>query len=329
MYTPHVLLTAAIALLLPQAHVVHDTRPVLGTVVQISVWTDAPNEARTAITAAWSEIARLEAIFSEWQPNSEVSRINRGAADQRMRLSLELHHVLRRALHIGVQSSGAFDVTWAALRGLWDFRSARIPAAAQVEEATHRVGLSGLSLDDRSVRFLRPGMQLGLGGIAKGYIVDRVSALLCARGLSDHIIDAGGDVFASGSKGDTPWRVGIQHPRTGEQTLMGVVTAHDGAVVTSGDYQRFFIVDQVRYHHILDPKTGRPARGVMSVTVIARSAMDADAMATAAFVLGPERGLRFLTAQPDVEGVIVDTAGRIRMTNGARTRVNLSVDRIE
>lgn len=307
------------------------SRPQMGTVVNITVWHDDGGKARAGMIAAFAEIERLEAMLSEWRPTSELSRVNREAHQRPVPVSRETFEVLTRAHELGVASKGAFDMSWAALRGVWRFdqRTAALPDPAQLKAATARIDYRKVVLDkeNQTVR-LSPGMALGLGGIAKGYAADKALAVLKGHGLGDVIVNAGGDVAVRGKRGLRHWKVGIRNPRGAPDALLAVVKATDEALVSSGDYERFVTIGGKRYHHILTPSTGLPARGAIAVSVLAKRAMDADAACTAAFVLGGEAGIAFLESLPGVEGLIVLPDGRLLQTKGARSRIVLRMTRV-
>ena len=194
-----------------------------------------------------------------------------------------------------------------------------MPTPGAIAKKLPLVGYKNIQFDDssHSVGFAVDGMGLDLGAIAKGWAVDRAMEKIMARGIHNAIIDAGGDLRIIGARpGKDFWRIGVQHPRD-QGALLMTFELKDTAIVTSGDYERFFIADGVRYHHVLDPATGQPARGCQSVTVLAPTAAEADACATAAFVLGPAQGLAFLRARPGVRGVIVGADGELRWTDDA------------
>jgi thiamine biosynthesis lipoprotein len=222
----------------------------------------------------------------------------------------EVLEVVRTALAVAAESGGAFDPTILALTELWSFDTGgRLPDEDQIERARSRVDYSKVSIDPDGTVRLADGVRFDLGGIAKGAVVDLTADHLSALGYEDFLIDAGGDILISGLKqGHTPWRIAIRHPRN-SQAVLGVLTLgrKDGriAVVTSGDYERYFEQDGERYHHILDARTGYPARGLSSVTIIASTCALADALSTAVFVLGPEQGLELLERFPDAEGLLI------------------------
>jgi thiamine biosynthesis lipoprotein len=293
-------------------------------VVQITVAGRAEEEARGAMAEAFAEIERIDGLLSSYRQESLIARLNREGHQRKIVLTKEIFDLLREAVAFSEQSGGAFDVTIWPVSVLWGFeKGGRIPDSALLGAALRKVGYKSIVLDETttSVGFALDGMGVDLGAIAKGWAVDRAMERLAARGIADAIIDAGGDLRIAGSRpGKGSWRIGVQHPRQGGELLL-TLDLTDTAIVTSGDYERFFEEGGVRYHHILDPATGMPASGCRSVTVLARTAAEADAAATAAFVLGPERGIAFLRSSPGTRGVIVDSAGGLHWTDEALERM--------
>ena len=225
--------------------------------------------------------------------------------------------MIQAGQHIAHLSHGAFDLTLGQLKELWGINTDHpyVPTEGERHRAMIGIGMDALQVDGRVVSKRDPALQVDLGGIAKGYAVDRAVALLRQAGITSAAVNAGGDISLIGDRQGQPWRIGIQHPRKPGDVLVTLPLV-DRAVVTSGDYERFFEQDGIRYHHIFDPATGAPARLCQSVTVIAANAATADALATAAFVLGPEQGLRMLEAENGVEGLIVALDGRVAKTTG-------------
>lgn len=286
-------------------HRVRVTRTRMGTLVTITVVHPDPLAAQRMVAAALTEMGRLEDILSRHKPGSPVSRLNAdgavGDAPQ------ELVEVVGRALEYSSLTRGAFDVTVAPLLELYSSRFSRTgvpPRDWEVAEALSLVDYRGVSLDDRMIAFERPGMSVTLDGIAKGYIVDRAVRVLEERGAERVLVDAGGDMGSVGERSPGEcWRVAIQHPRN-EKSYLGTVQLHGESVATSGDYLQYFTEDK-RFHHILDPRTGRSPDHTSAVTVVTPTAMEADALSTAVFVLGPQAGLRLVAKLRGVEGVIV------------------------
>lgn len=299
------------------------TELLMDTDVTLQIFCRNPGEGEGAQRALFDEMERLERLLSYSDPGSEVAAINRAAGGGPVPVSPETAEVVREALACGSLSGGAFDPTIAPLLELWGFHGGdhRVPGAAEIEEARAAVDYRRVEIEGHSVHLPRAGMALDLGGIAKGYIIDRGMDLLTRSGFSHALINAGGDVGIAGPKADgSPWRVGIRHPREGD--LIAVIPLdRRGAVVTSGDYERFFEADGVRYHHILDPGTGSPARALVSVTVVAPTAVQADALSTALFVLGPQRALDLVESLPGVEAVLITPQGELLISSGLQDLV--------
>jgi thiamine biosynthesis lipoprotein len=297
-------------------HRVSETRLQLGTIVTVTVVHPEADEAREMVGAAFGEIERLEAILSRYRPSTPVATLNREGVV--VGAPAELVEVTARALEYARITGGAFDVTVAPLLDLYA-RAARsgggLPGRARVEEALARVDYRALRLEGSDIAFERPGMALTLDGIAKGYVVDRTARVLASSGAERVMVDAGGDIAATeGHPSDDPWRIAIQDPRD-EGAHLGVLQLRGQCVASSGDYVETFTQDR-RLHHILDPRTGFSPERVSGATVVARSAMDADALSTSVFVLGPEAGLDLLEGLDDVEGMIVTKDQRQLRTRG-------------
>ena len=296
-----------------------DVREGMGTGISLEVF--GPN-AEEAMEAAWREAKRLESLFSRYLEGSDVWRLNRAAGGEPISVSRETFHVLRRALVFSRVSGGCFDATVAPLSDLWDFRRAVVPDGDAVARARRFVDWQSLSLYPlrRAARLMKPGQALDLGGIAKGYAGDALIALFRRRGVRSALINFGGGVSALGAKPDgTPWRVGIRHPR--EDGLIGAVKVNDGAVVTSGDYERCFFEGGRRYHHLIDPRAGVPAdSGLVSVTIYAYRGLDADALSTAAFVAGLDSGLTLIRRVRGAGAVLIDRNLRVYVTGNLAAR---------
>ncbi len=307
----------------------------MGTSVSLNVWLDPgkdPRDAGDAMQAAFAEIARIESIMSEWQPQSELSRWNAAAGGEPVALSPELFTVLKRSREISEITGGVFDITFYGVGQLWKFdRGAKPPSAEAIAAKLDLVDWRGIELhEDGTGRLTRPGMKVGLGAIAKGYAVDRASAVLRERGFANHVVEGGGDTYVSGTKAGKPWMVGIQNPGAKlqredglqpgakEAVVLGALPSSDRSVVTSGDYERFFEYEGKRYAHILDPRTGHPveaSRSPQSVTLVAANAMDADAYCTAVAVMGPDTGMAFVEAHPELGAIIIDAAGKMTISS--------------
>ena len=254
--------------------------------------------------------------MSEWEPDSEISRINQAAGQQAVVVSTEVFRLISEAVRIADISHGKFDITFKSAGKLWDFRTQVIPTEKQLSDAVSAINYRHIELnpEQRSVFLKHTNTRIGLGGIAKGYAIDRAAQIIRQAGFDVFYINAGGDLYASsGQHGEKRWQVGIQHPDEAEQ-LIAMLPVANAAVATSGDYERFFERDGVRYHHIIDPDTGHPARLSRSATVLTSRAYLADALATAVFVLGPERGLALIRQLPEAEAMIIGADGEVYST---------------
>jgi FAD:protein FMN transferase len=293
----------------------------MGTLVDITLWSKDGSGAQTAASAVFDEFRRLDQLMSNWVETSDVSRINAAAGVKAVPVSDEVLRIIVLSQKVARKTGGAFDITVGAYRGLWKFDQdldGTLPEPAEVEARRKLTGYRDLVVDSKhhTVKLRRKGMAITLGGIAKGYAVDRAAAILRDRGMKDFIVQAGGDLFVSGTKGSQKWRVGIRDPRGARDATFALTELEDRTFSTAGDYERGFVKDGVRYHHILDPKTGYPTRGCRSVTVIARDALTADVWDTALFVMGTERGLKMAEKLPDIEAVFVDAKNRVRVSSG-------------
>lgn len=292
----------------------------LDTFVEISVFSPNEHAARKAIAAAYAEIARIETLLSRYRSESQISFINQSAGkEQFIPVTSEVSTIVARALQYTDMTGGAFDITVGPLINAWGIgtQRERIPEAEELQQLLELVAVGNVELDpEQGIRLRAPEMIIDLGGIAKGYAIDRGIEVLREQGITMALINAGGDLRCLGLKADgTSWRIGIQDPRD-KARISGIITISDEAVATSGDYERYFIRDGVRYHHIFSPETGRPVRECQSVTILAPTAEAADVMATAVFVMGPERGLAFMNEQPEIEGMIVRADGELLFSKG-------------
>ena len=298
------------------------TNFIMDTVVEIRA---TGVDAESAVDAAFAEMERVEKAFSRHLQDSVVTRINQQAG-QWVAVTEEVIVLLEQALHYSEISNGAFDITVGRLIDLWGFGTGtnQVPSEMELDEALGSVGYQGLEIDADANRVRIPsGTVIDLGGIAKGYAVDRARKVLEAKGIKSGMIYAGGDITTIGAKPDgSAWRVGVQHPRESEE-LIAIVELKSKTIVTSGDYERYFIDDGVRYHHIIDPESGYPAQGVISVTIYGAQAVDADALSTAVFVLGMDRGKELIEGLPGYEAIIVNQDGNIWVSSGLADRITL------
>ncbi len=311
---------------------VHIIDKAMGTRVTLAGYTTPeldPAEVQVLLREALAEIRRLEALMTTWDPKSEVSRINAAAGKSAVAVSPETFEVIAKSLWIGKLSEGTFDVTFASMGKLWSFDehvSTTIPDPQQIEEARKKIDYRKIALDQpaRTVMLESPDTQINLGGIAKGYAIDRAADLLRKGGLDSFYAQAGGDLYVEGKKPDgEPWRVGIRDPRGPEGRFFARLAVENHAFSTAGDYERAFVKDGKRYHHIIDPRTGYPATASRSVTVWAKDALTADAIDDAVFILGPEKGLALVESLEDCGAVIVDADNNVHISNRLKGLVEM------
>jgi len=293
----------------------------MGTRVEVKLWYDDAAEGEHLITLAMAEFDRIEAAMSTYLADSEITRINETAANESVTASPELFGLIDRALQLSVSTSGAFDITYDSVGQLYDFRAGIHPAPEQITMHLDAIDYRHVRLDRETstIRFTRPGVRINLGGIAKGYAVESVIEVLRAAGVTNALATAGGDTRLLGDRGNGPWIIGIRDPDDTEG-LLTRLALQDEAISTSGDYERFFIEDDVRYHHILNPATGRSAGQVRSVTIIGPDATMTDGLSTSVFVLGPDAGLELIESLDDYETLIVDTEHRVLFSSGVDPR---------
>lgn len=288
-----------------------ESRFLMDTTVTVSVFDQiSPEEAEQVFAAVFAEMERVEGLLSAHEPDSDIARINRGAGEM-VTVAPETFRVLQVALDFSRVSGGAFDITIGPLRDYWnevEQQHRELPEAPEVAPLQALVDYRQVELDEDGpgVRLENEHMALDLGGVAKGYAVDRAAEVLRQQGLESAMVDAGGDIALIGSRpGGEDYRIGVQHPR-GENDVAAVLEASDTMIMTSGDYQRYIEVEGERFHHIIDPDTGYPARsGVISATVVGDEALEVDMMATALVVLGWERGRQLVTEQDHLQALLL------------------------
>lgn len=285
--------------------------PIMGTRVFVELWQDDPHQAKQLMQQVMDEMERINQLMSPYIETSELSRLNRDAADHPVKISDELFQLIRKGNYYSDLSDGAFDITFASLGHRFDYRNHVKPNAEEQKAAAALIDYHHLVLNaaDSSVAFEKAGMRIDLGGIAKGYAVDNAVAILQAAGVTHAIVTAGGDSRLIGDHQGRPWMLGIKHPR-GEESVITLPLA-DSAVSTSGDYERYFIEDGVRFHHIIDPAKGDSARELLSVTILADHSIDADALSTTVFVLGPQKGLKLVNSLAGVSAILIDRTGKV------------------
>ncbi|GGY85902.1 FAD:protein FMN transferase [Marinobacter zhanjiangensis] len=288
------------------------------TLVSLEVWADSRQQAEALWQSVFAEFTQVDQVMSRYRDDSELSRVNREAADHPVPVSRSLFEVLTKAREISEMSDGAFDISFASVGYLYDFRERRQPDDEAVKAGLDRINYRDILLDadDLTVRFRKPGLMLDLGGIAKGYAVDQGIRVLQQAGVGHARLSAGGDMRLLGDRRGRPWVVGVRDPRHRDRQAV-VIPVSDTAISTSGDYERFFIDEEgERVHHILSPSTGRPVGEVQSVTIIGDNAMTTDALSTAVFVLGARKGLALIDQLEGIDAVIIDGNRRMHYSQG-------------
>ena len=308
-------------------HLYKETRSSLYTLVTITVVGDSEDKARKAGEAAYRELDRLGRLLNFYADDSEISAINRNAGIKPVRVSKDTLEIVKTAVYAGEQTEGGFDITVGPIVKLWDFKKKILPSTARIAERLPIVGYQNIAIDTAaSTVFLKKaGVQMDLGGILKGFAADKAVQILQENGIEDGIVAVAGDIKLFGRQPDgRPWSVGIQNPRQkGDRDgLLATVDLETQGVSTSGDYQRYFMQDGIRYHHLLNPKTGYPESLCRSVTVIAPTAALTDAFATGIFIMGPQKGLALLK-KLGMDGIIVDKDGAVLITQGIKDKFHL------
>lgn len=303
------------------------SRIAMDTFITITVESSSSRDAERAMDRAFAEIERLGTLFNYFSEDSEVSLINRFAGIRPVAVSGETADIIEKALSVSRETDGAFDITIGPVMALWDFHNGTLPDERAIKERLKLVGYRNMAVDTmKSTVFLkRKGMQIDLGGVAKGYAADRAVEILRKNGIQAGLVAVAGDIKAFGLKPDkSAWRVGIKNPRQEEDKneIFATLQLFDKAISTSGDYERFFVKSGVRYHHLLDPKTGYPVYECRSVSVIAGEGVFTDAFSTGLFVLGPRKGMELLN-KLGFDGVIVDRSGAVSLTDGIKGNFEL------
>ena len=312
----------------PGSHLVERAGLTMGSELKLTAWTSDEAAAQAAFDDVFKAFDRLDSLMSVWRSGSDIVRLNAAAGDHPVPVSAETFEALRIAQEVSEWTGGTFDVTFGALTDVWKFdqdQDGTVPTPDQIRARLPLVDYRKLALNEAAgTAFLeRKGMHAHLGGIGKGYAVDRAVKIFRERGVRDFMIQAGGDLYVGGKRGDRPWKLGIADPRAPDGPSFGTIELSDSTFSTSGDYERFFMKDGVRYHHILDLRTGQPARGCRSVTLVSSRAVIADALAKGVFILGAKEGMALIERLPDVEGVIVTDKNEVLVSSGLKDRLTI------
>ncbi len=291
----------------------------MGSRFDITVVAKDSIEGHKYIDTAVFEIARIEKLISSWDEKSQTSKINRHAGIKPIEVDKELFNLIQRSIGISKLTDGAFDISYASMDKIWKFDGSmkQMPSEEDIKASVEKVGYANVILDasNNSVFLKRKGMKIGFGAIGKGYAADKAKTLLMEKGVVAGIVNASGDMNTWGKQTNgKEWQVAITNPLD-KTKAFGLLPIKEGAVVTSGNYEKQVTFDGVRYSHIIDPRTGFPSTGIISVTVFAPKAELADALATSVFVMGKEVGLNRINQLPQIECIIIDEKGNLFMSN--------------
>jgi thiamine biosynthesis lipoprotein len=300
---------------------------VMGTMSHVEFWLDENNsvdgrndrQAQVLIELVEQEMFRIDRQMSPYKKESELSLVNRVAAVKVVPISNELFSLLKTAQHISKISDGSFDITYASIGYQYNYRQKKRPNQTSIDKALPAINYTSVILNDEqsTVSFSNKSIKIDLGGIAKGYAVKRCLDILKKEGVKSALVSAGGDTGLLGDRKSRPWLVGIKHPRADHKTAVHIPLENE-AISTSGDYERYFIEDGVRYHHIINPKTGDSARKVVSASVIGKDPTYVDALSTTVFVKGLDEGLKLINKLPGFEAIIIDNHQRLHYSNGLK-----------
>ena len=313
------LLGAALALVAGRASAgwVGDAMDLMGTRVSVELWDDDEAHGRKLVQAVMDDYKRVDREMSTYKPDSEISFVNDHAAEKPVPISEELFDLIDVSQQFAVASHGAFDITYESVGYMYDFHKHQHPNEEQIKEHLPAVDYRHIVLDHgaRTIAFTMQGVRINLGGIAKGWLVQHEAEFLKANGIEHALLNAGGDTRVIGDRRGKPWIVGIRHPRAKDQVITRLPLV-DEAISTAGDYERFFEEDGKRYHHVINPHTGEPTEGILTVSAIGPSGTITDGLDTAIFVLGVKEGLELIKKYPGYETVIVDSNGKIYYSEG-------------
>jgi len=312
-------LSAAACAPLARADWMERTEAIMGTRCYVELWAEDPLKGNDAIDAVMAELRRIDNLMSHYKPDSQLSQINRFANERPVQVDKELFDLIKLSTHYSQITAGAFDITYASVGYLYNYPQHVHPTERQIRQALPAVNWRNMLLDEahHTVRFEHPGMRIDLGGIGKGYAVDRGIDILKTRGIQRALVTAGGDSRIIGDRFGRPWLVAIRHPDNPNKVVTRIPLS-DTAVSTSGDYERYFDEGGVRYHHIIDPRTGHSASKVRSATIIGPTATQTDGMSKTAFVLGAEKALEIINRMPEYDAVFVLPSGKVLYSNGLR-----------
>ncbi|MCW9031800.1 MAG: FAD:protein FMN transferase [Gammaproteobacteria bacterium] len=294
-------------------------KAIMGTAINVELWHDNKKIAEANIQRVFDEMHRIDRLMSPYKQNSEVSLINANASNHPLKISSELFELIKKSINISKLSNGAFDITFASVGYMYDYRKKQQPTKEEISKRLKSINYQNIKLDSsmQSIFFTQANTRIDLGGIAKGHAVDNAIKLLQQHGIKQAMISAGGDTRIIGDKNGRPWYVGIRHPRNKNKSAV-ILPLNNTAISTSGDYERYFIKDNIRHHHIINPSTGDSARELRSVSILGSNSTTTDALSTTVFILGLQKGMKLVSSLKDIEAIIIDNNGQMHYSSGLK-----------
>ena len=292
-------------------------RAIMGTAIHIELWHEDKIIADKNIKRVFTEMHRIDSLMSPFKKSSELSLINQQAAKQPIKISAELFNLIQKSIYISKSSNGAFDITFSSVGQFYDYRKKIKPTKKEISKNIKKINYKNIKLNanNKTIYFTQLGTRIDLGGIAKGHAVDNAINILLENGISQAMVSAGGDTRIIGDKGGRPWYVGIRHPRDKNKSAV-ILPLSQTAISTSGDYERYFIKDNIRHHHIIKPSTGDSARELRSVSILGEDSTTVDALSTTVFILGLNKGMKLISSLPNTEAIIIDNNGLMHYSTG-------------
>lgn len=295
-------------------------RAIMGTAIHVELWHTDKIIAEKNIQRVFTEMVRIDSLMSPFKKDSELSLINQQAALHPLKISSEIFNLIQHSLKISTLSKGAFDITFASVGRFYDYRKKIKPTENELSVNLKKINYKNIKLNnkDKTIFFTEEGTKIDLGGIAKGHAVDNAIKILQQHGVTQAMVSAGGDTRIIGDKSGRPWYVGIRHPRDKSKSAV-VLPLSQTAISTSGDYERYFIKDNVRHHHIIKPSTGSSARELRSVSILGADSTTIDALSTAVFILGLKEGMKLISSLPNTEAIVIDNNGLMYYSTGLQS----------
>lgn len=292
-------------------------RAIMGTAIHVELWHTDKVIAEKNIQHVFTEMRRIDSLMSPFKKDSELSLINKQADKHPLEISLELFNLIQKSIQISKLSNGAFDITFSSVGQFYDYRKKLKPTTKEITENLNKINYKNIKLNqkNKTIFFTQIGTRIDLGGIAKGHAVDNSIKILEKNGITQAMVSAGGDTRIIGDKGGRPWYVGIRHPRNKNKSAV-ILPLDQTAISTSGDYERYFIKDNIRHHHIIKPSTGDSARELRSVSILGSDSTTVDALSTTVFILGLNKGMKLISTLPNTEAIIIDNNGLMHYSTG-------------